>query len=152
MVFAAKGNLNRHLPLCGKREKKKNACLKCHFCGAPEGEFFCDVHDFADHALLPICWITIDDLRVNNPERLVNLLAPTRANFELIRDTYDGCQTAFTTDRMGPRRRYDADMSTHLSTHLANLPSTSHGGAGPSSPRKWSTGKLTLAPVVVYKL
>ena len=69
MVFASKGNLNRHLPLCGKREKKKNACLKCHFCGAPEGEFFCDVHDFADHALLPICWITIEDLRVNNPER-----------------------------------------------------------------------------------
>ena len=70
-------------------------------------------------------------------DRLVNLLAPTRASFELIRDTYDGCRTAFATDRMRPRRRYDADMSTHL----ANLPSTSHGGAGPSSPKKRSTGK-----------
>ena len=69
MIFPTKGNLTRHLPLCGRRAKKAASCRKCHFCGAPEGHFFGDVHDFADHALLPICWLSIQDVRSNYPER-----------------------------------------------------------------------------------
>ena len=58
-------------------------------------------------------------------DRLNKLLAPTRENFELIRDTYAGCKAAFEKDRMGPRRRYDVDITPHLLTTPAfadNIP------------------------------
>ena len=70
-------------------------------------------------------------------DRLNKLLAPTRENVELIRDTYAGCKAAFEKDRMGSRRRYDVDITPHLLTTPAfadNIPHSSHQSTSRTPP------------------
>jgi hypothetical protein len=86
----------------------------CHFCGGPgDGGFYRDVGTTVDHVLTKQCWARIEQLRKNDVSRLSRLLAPTSANFEFVRDTYDGCKNPFTVNRYSSRRIYDMDSSIH---------------------------------------
>ena len=114
LTFTTKSSHKRHSKTCKEKFLNKVASRTCHFCGGPgKGELFEDVHEHADHVLTSHCWKRINMLRTTNPELLGRLFAPTRANYELIRDTIAGVNKAFKKDRAHTRRTYELDEGTH---------------------------------------
>ena len=109
----------RHQLSCQKQLQKRQSSRKCCFCDAPGpgSVFFKDVYETADHVMTSVCWERINRLRANEPEKLAHLLAPTRANYEHIRDNGPGCKKAFSKDRAEEygRRKYEDDDSIHQS-------------------------------------
>ncbi len=120
--YQSRGTLNRHLETCQQTRGAKIACRVCPFCAAPESApgaprqaFFRDAHVCTDHVLNPNCWSRIDEARrsAHPRTRLATLLAPTRANFERVRDSRPACTTSYNTDRHRNTRRYDDDDTPH---------------------------------------
>lgn len=82
------------------------------FCGHPGQDTLRDVQKVADHALTEPCWDMIREYREKDPAKLEGMLSPTQENFELVRDTWEGCKIAF--NRTGrARRTFEPAHSSH---------------------------------------
>ena len=151
-TFLTKGALTRHMLNCAESIRKKDATRKCMFCGAPDhGKFFKHVHETVDHVLTDKCWTAIHQIRAEDPSALKNLMAPTRSNFELVRDTESALFTGFDNDRYADRRFYEKDNSIHNSFLSAsgpsNVQSSEPGHSGLSPQMEALMGDSTIPPL-----